>query len=505
MSTVRRNIFANYVGSIWNAIMSLAFVPLYIRFIGIEAYGLVGVYTTILGLLVLLDMGLGATIQRELARMSAIPGAASKMRSLVRTFEIIYCGVGLLIGIGVFLASSIIAHRWLQAGKLAPGAVENAIVLMGAIIALRWPSGVHLGGLMGLQQQVSASIISSASATVRGLGAILVLWKISPSVQAFFIWQMLTTLLQTICTALWLWRCLPPSPDRAHFQGALLKEVWRFAAGMTAHTTVVVALTQTDKIILSRLLSLETFGYYTLAATVTSSLYRLTDPIANAIYPRFTQLVATHDIDILAGLYHRSGQLLAACVLPAVIVLFFFAPEILVLWTRSSVMADETAPILKVMVIGAGLSCLLNTPYILQLAYGWIRFTLTVYGTAALLSVPLLYCLTKVGGARGAAFVSSITNLGFIFIAIPIMHLRLLPGEYLHWFKRDMSLPILGVLTVVAISRMAIHATTPNVLTVLSLLFVLLLSIGVAVLLSPELRPMFLHYVRRWRREHTSG
>ena len=47
--------------------MSLAFVPLYIKFMGIESYGLVGIFASLLALFGLLDMGLSTTLNRELA------------------------------------------------------------------------------------------------------------------------------------------------------------------------------------------------------------------------------------------------------------------------------------------------------------------------------------------------------------------------------------------------------------------------------------------------------
>ena len=44
MSLLKRNIIANFAGQGWAALMALAFVPLYIKFLGIEAYGLIGFF-----------------------------------------------------------------------------------------------------------------------------------------------------------------------------------------------------------------------------------------------------------------------------------------------------------------------------------------------------------------------------------------------------------------------------------------------------------------------------
>ena len=56
MTSTKRNIIANYLGSAWNALMGLAFIPLYIHYLGIEAYGLIGVFILLQAWMVLLDM-----------------------------------------------------------------------------------------------------------------------------------------------------------------------------------------------------------------------------------------------------------------------------------------------------------------------------------------------------------------------------------------------------------------------------------------------------------------
>ncbi len=71
MSQLKRNIIANFAGKAWTALISLAFIPLYISFIGIEGYGLVGVYLALFAVFSLLDLGLGTTLNRELASLSA--------------------------------------------------------------------------------------------------------------------------------------------------------------------------------------------------------------------------------------------------------------------------------------------------------------------------------------------------------------------------------------------------------------------------------------------------
>ena len=67
--------------------MSLAFIPLYIKYLGIEAYGLIGLFAVLQAWLVLLDMGMSPTLSREMARFTGGHHSPQSIRDLLRTLE----------------------------------------------------------------------------------------------------------------------------------------------------------------------------------------------------------------------------------------------------------------------------------------------------------------------------------------------------------------------------------------------------------------------------------
>ena len=84
MSRFTANIVANLLGQSWSVLVSIAVIPLYIKFLGIEAYGLLGFYMMLQGILQVLDLGLSPTMNRELARYSTMSDKAGEARDLVR-------------------------------------------------------------------------------------------------------------------------------------------------------------------------------------------------------------------------------------------------------------------------------------------------------------------------------------------------------------------------------------------------------------------------------------
>ena len=147
MSPVRLNILANYAGSFWNAVMGVIFIPLYIKFMGIESYTLVGVFASLLALFSVLDMGLSATMTREMARLSALDPTGRDTRGLARTLEVIYWSVALLLGLAVIALAGPIAEHWVKPDRLQPSVVKQALMITGGVVALRWPAAFYSGGL----------------------------------------------------------------------------------------------------------------------------------------------------------------------------------------------------------------------------------------------------------------------------------------------------------------------------------------------------------------------
>ena len=55
------------MGQGWTAIMGIIFIPFYIKYLGIELYGLVGFFAILQAWFLLIDMGIVPTLSREMA------------------------------------------------------------------------------------------------------------------------------------------------------------------------------------------------------------------------------------------------------------------------------------------------------------------------------------------------------------------------------------------------------------------------------------------------------
>lgn len=469
-------------------VLGVAFIPLYLKFLGIEAYGLVGFFGTLQAVFGIMDVGLSTTLNREMARLSALPDKVQEQRDLLRTLEIIYWLISLFIGIFVFVLAPLIAEHWVSPMHLSTEAVKDAVQLMGLVMALQFPFSFYQGGLMGLQRQVLVNTIFVITGTLRGVGAVLVLWLISPSIKAFLVWQIFASAVATLACVFFLWRSLPFSEIRPKFDKALLLGVQGFAVSVSVNSIVGVLLTQLDKVILSKMLSLEMFGYYTLAATVASFLWAIIIPVNSALFPKFTELVELRDNIHLIDLYHRSCQFMAVLLLPTALVVAFFSWDVMVLWTQSPVTAENTYMIVTLLMIGTTLNGLFSVPAYLQCAAGWPQLVMYTNIILAVVLVPAIIFMASHYGAIGAASVWVALNCAYLLFTVPIMHRRLLKAEKWRWYIEDVGVPSAGVMAIIVITGLLIPKGASSFIKILSLGGVWFLTTMVCTLLTPHVR-----------------
>ena len=499
MSVIRKNILANLAGKTWSGLVWLLVLPIYLKFLGVEAYGLVGFYLTLMAVLAILDLGIGPTINRELARLSVQDGKRGEMRDVLRTLEFAYWTIALLVGLVLVAASPLIANHWLKPESLTPATVRHTLVLIVLTIAFQLPSALYTGGLSGLQRQVLLNVVSGTIMTLRALGAVLVLWLVSPTAQAFFTWQLLIGILQTAALSFCLWRSLPQPGHRARFDLRLLKGFWLFSAGAWGMGLFGTLLVQMDKIILSAVLSLAAFGYYSVAALVSSSLYYLIAPITWSVFPRFAQLGGPQDGDELARTYHKSSQLAAVATLPVTVLVVLFPSEILGLWTRDAQVAQEGRIVLSLLMAGTALNALVQLPNYLQLASGLVKLGFYTNMLSAIITVPCMFFFASRYGAPGGAAVWLLLNLTHFMIVVPLMHRFLPTVETWRWYVVDTLLPLGTCVLILGMARWFMPEGQTDLVKAAYLGVVLAASYAGAILSAPEIRRWALGW-RNWKR-----
>lgn len=498
--SLRANIIANYLGQGWRALMSLAFVPVYIHYLGIEAYGLIGIFVTLQAWLGLLDMGLRPALSREMARFTGCAVDAKSVGDLLRSAEFIVFSVAALFAICIWAGSGWLASNWVRPERLSLDTIVQAFSIMGTVAALQFSESLYMSTLTGLQRQVLQNALLALFATLRGVGAVLVLMWISPSLGAFFIWQGAVSLASVLTIAICVYHILPRPSAGRQFSWQSLMGVRQYAAGMIGITFLVILLLHSDKILLSHLLPLEVFGQYTLAAVVAGSLSLLSAPIGAALLPRLTELVAREDEASVRQSFHQNAQMLSVLVGSASAMLVVFSDRVLLHWTHDPVLASRVSPLLSLLAVGTMLNAVMSLPYLLQLAYGWTSLTLRINIVAVAALVPAFFLVVPKYGAIGAACVWIVLNTFYVLVAAQFMFKRLISTEKWSWYAHDVGLPLATAFLTACVIRLIMPQTTNAIADIALLAFAALVVTSCAILVSPLVKSEMRHLAQRYRR-----
>jgi O-antigen/teichoic acid export membrane protein len=423
--------------------MGIAFVPLYVDALGAEAYGLIGVFTILQAGMTLLDFGLTPTLTREMARLRAGARTPLSIRNLLRSLEMIYILLAIVVAMTVWFSAPLLNANWIKSDHLSSVIVIGSIRIMGLVLATRWLEQLFRGALQGLQDLIWLNIAQAILATLRWGGAYVVVAHIDHSIISFFIWQGLVSIVMIAVLILRTYRLLPPQLP-GHFDFEALREIRSFAGGMFAGTLLTFLLTQADKVVISKALSLEQLAYYTLASTIAGGLLQLIIPMNTAVYPRLTALVARTDTAGLARTYEKACEWIAMIVIPPALLLAFFPVPTLLVWSGNLKLAEAVAPVLTLLALGTLCNGLMNMPYMLQLAYGWTSLSVKVNIVAVIAVVPGLVWAVPRFGVVGAAATWLILNAAYLIFVVSLMHQRILRAEKWRWITRAAIIPLVA-------------------------------------------------------------
>lgn len=437
---MRRNLLAGLANSGWSALVGFAVVPFYLKYLGMEAYGLIGFFMTAQVMFQLLDMGMAPTMNREVARCSA-SGQLRDAGKLLHTLAVIYwCVAACIAALSIVLASTVAKH-WLQANTLPPEAVVNSLTLMGLVIASRWPVGLYQSVLIGAQRQTIASGINMIMLTFGNFGAVLVLAYVSPTLEAFFSWQAINGIAYALVIRYAAWLLLQDKSRKA-FDVIELKRIWKFSAGVSAIALTGVLFSQLDKLILSKTLKLEDFGYYILASTIVGSMYMIITPMFNVMYPRFCALVATDRTDDLLSTYRFAIGLATSVLFPLAMLFSFFGSELIFLWTGSKEAASQTGSIVMFLSLGTALHGVMYFPYALQLSHGRTGLILKNNLILLVALIPLVIFASFRHGPLGASIAWCVLHILSAAIVNFQIQRTFIPGA-LKLFLFDVATPLI--------------------------------------------------------------
>ena len=442
MTIIKRNIFANVAGGSLIAVLTIAITPLQIHLLGMEAFGIIGFVATLQVVLGIFDLGLSATITRELAG-DQTPGRQASQK-LIQTTRSLYWFLALVFGLTLVFLLGNFSGRWLNPQELDITSVTIGMGVAALYLALRWPVAFYIGVLSGIQRMDVLNVIKVSAVALRLIGGIgiLLLW---PTLESFLGWLAVSALIEVAVYAYVCQRYFPEMPKGFAISIGELSRIWRYTLSMNAIAILSLLLTQTDRLLVSRMLSLETLGHYMLAYTAASGILIIQLGISSAMFPAFADAHGRGGFSALSKRYERATQITLYSVGLVAFPLVFFGEPVLSIWVGSQAAASSWF-LLALLAAGFWFSAASSNAYNAAVASRFPGLPLKVNLFVIAPYLLVLYVAIQWGGAMGAGAVWLGLNLLYLVTLVPLVHRKILVIPYTKWMgKFLLRFLVLGV------------------------------------------------------------
>ncbi len=385
-----KNTFWNILGLVIPTIVALPAMALMARLLGVERFGLFTLAFALLGYASIFDVGITRAVIRSVAINQT---QREKVRDLM--------GSALWAVLAISLAASALTYwaneKIVTLLNVSPAVVPDAISAF-AVCALVIPptiigmtlfsylEGTQQFGRLNAYKVVTGSLVAACPALILLFDATL-----TNAVAGLLIARIATVLLAYLaCTKDLGFRFFSFNPK-------LIRELFSFGGWVTVSNIISPLMAYFDRFILSNFLGAARVAFYTAPAEAVARMSIVPGAVARAIFPLFSS--EQHNSSAIAAHAYK-GLIVATAALA--IPVFFLAEPLLRLWLGSPY-GEQSAGVLKILVIGFIFNSVAQIPFSRIQAHGQSRLTALIHLAELVPYLIILALLVKQWGIYGAA------------------------------------------------------------------------------------------------------
>ena len=448
------NSIANYSGQFVQIVLNICVTPLYLVFLGSEAYGLIGFLMLMQGWVLLLDLGLSPTLGRQVAAARSQNNGFNFFRKLLKSFEVIIYLISIVIALFFVIASSWISDVWINSDNLPIEDVEYCLSIIGMILGLRLILVLYRSGIIGLEDQVWLNLMNILISIIRFVGGICFVYFISRDVKDFFSYQLIVSVIELTVFCIRFYSILPKDNSNISlisFHLDAVKKVAPFSLSIAWTAGLWVLLTQADKLVLTSTLSLEEVGYLSIVVLIANGILMAAYPISQAVQPQLVRLFSLNKVTEMISLYRKSTQFQVLFSMSLALFVVNFSFPLLYVWLANEIAAKWISEVLTWFVLGNAILVISGVQYSLQVAHGDLDLHWKGTTFISMINIPTAIFFAYYYGPLAAGITWFSFRLVWGLIWTWIVHKKFAPKLHLTWLINDVLLIVLPITLVTII------------------------------------------------------
>ena len=338
-SLLARNTVWNLLGQV--APMGVAWfaIPLLIRQVGMDRFGVLTIAWMVVGYFSLFDLGLGRAMTNLIAQRLG-RSRPDDLPSIVWTANGIMAVMGLVGAVALAAISPVLTHTLLKIPLRLQQETLHSLLLLSIAV----PLVISTAGFRGiLEAQQKFGLLNTVRVPM-GIAMFLAPIAVLPFTIS------LTALIGAIVLARGVFliafialalREMPALRQRFAFDKALLRPLFAFGGWMTVSNVVSPLMVYVDRFLIGSILSLAAVAYYATPFEVATKLLIVPGALVGVMFPAFSVAMAADRIRG-AKLYRRAAKYAGLFLFPVSLLLIVFGQNFLQLWLGPDFAAHST-------------------------------------------------------------------------------------------------------------------------------------------------------------------
>jgi O-antigen/teichoic acid export membrane protein len=394
-----RNTVWNLVGQIVPMAVGLFAIPMLIRHIGMDRFGILTIAWIVLGYFSLFDLGLGRALTNLVAQGLGGNGQ-DELPTVVWTTNCVMAVMG-IVGAIVFAAiSPLLTHSLLKIPLNLQAETLNSLFLLSTSV----PLVISTAGFRGILEAQQKFGLLSKIRIPMGITfflapvAVLLFTNSLTALIGALVFTRVILLMAYVGLAL---REMPALRHQFAIDGSLLRPIFSFGGWLTVSNLVSPLMVYVDRFLIGSLLSITAVAYYATPYELVTKLLIVPTALVGVLFPAFSTAMVG-DRPRGAMLYRKAAKYMALLLLPASFLVILFGQDFLQVWLGHDFAVHSTW-VLQILSLGVFANGLGFVPF--SLIQGTGRADIT--GKLHLLELPFylvtVWVLTKHFGIEGTA------------------------------------------------------------------------------------------------------
>lgn len=393
--SLKRNTLYNLAGAVLPFAVSIVVIPVFLRLIGEDRYGVLALVWLVLGYFGVFDLGLGrATAQRIASQRHE---SIDRQTETYRTALLVNLALGVLGGLVLWPAADYIFGNVVNIDGRFREEILAALPFMALAVPIATVSAVLNGAMQGRERFLELNIV----ALIGAVGFQLLPLVVATWFSTHLMWLVLAVVLTRCATMLLLlWRCQKMFVTAAGvaFASEQAKALLRFGGWVTLSSIISPLMLMMDRMLIGAVTGAKAVAHYAVPYQLAERTTILPEALNAALFPQMASLEESDARKIAS----ESLLTLAFLMTPLMAAAIFAVETFLRVWIGQP-FSEAASDIARVLLVAFWVNGLARVPYALLQATGRPRLTAMCHLSEVLPYLFILYVSVTTFGPVGAA------------------------------------------------------------------------------------------------------